>query len=189
MLRTLLAADFAKRLRGVKRQVRCLPPTPGTWRWAQRHATTCNALPKWFHCRQFLHRTFDPWPLEAFRPMFMLTVRHVGMQSVLLCGLWPQLDEELVIEAFRGLMDFTAFCRYKRGMLHAALRYFRLNRQRAALHSLRWNVMRRRLKRAVAMRGRMGAVGKAMQVRLLACAPSSPSMPHFASLLLVVSWL
>lgn len=75
-------------------------------------------------------------------------------------------------DSFLAWVDVTAYCAYKRGMLHAALRYYRLNRQRASLHALRWNVMRRRLKRAVALRGRLGVSSKALQVQQVSASAS-----------------
>ncbi len=57
------------------------------------------------------------------------------------------------------------YCRYKRGLLHAALQYWRLSRQRTVLDGLRWYAVRSKLERAVVLRGRVGSVGRVLRVR------------------------
>ncbi len=65
------------------------------------------------------------------------------------------------LEAWR---EYAIYRRTKKGMLHAALRYWRLSRQRAAMDALRWYAARRQLKRAVLLRGRTGAAARALRV-------------------------
>ncbi|KXZ52960.1 hypothetical protein GPECTOR_8g333 [Gonium pectorale] len=91
---------------------------------------------------------------------------------MLLAGEWAQrmeavgvkIQRQRLFDAFASLRGAVEYRRYKLGMLHAALRFWRLARQRSALDGLRWHAMRRRLKRAVALRGQLSTAAWALRV-------------------------
>ncbi|KAG2450986.1 hypothetical protein HYH02_004258 [Chlamydomonas schloesseri] len=74
-----------------------------------------------------------------------------------------QLKVQLAADGLEAWREYTTYRRAKKGMLHAALRYWRLSRQRAAMDALRWYATRRQLKRAVLLRGRTGAAARALR--------------------------
>ncbi|PNW78263.1 hypothetical protein CHLRE_09g404500v5 [Chlamydomonas reinhardtii] len=74
-----------------------------------------------------------------------------------------QLNVQLVVDGLEAWREYTIYRRTKKGMLHAALRYWRLSRQRAAMDAMRWYTTRRQLKRAVLLRGRTGAAARALR--------------------------
>ncbi|PNH11223.1 ATP-dependent RNA helicase glh-2, partial [Tetrabaena socialis] len=106
------------------------------------------------HDRYVARLALSGWLLRTLLAAdFLQRLRTVGVQ----------LGRQLQADTLAAWRDFTSYRRYKRGMLHAALRYWRLGRQRSALDCLRWNATRRQLERAVLLRGRLGAVSRALQ--------------------------
>lgn len=146
LLRTLLAADFVRRLKAVGAQVRCR---------AEHWGNACANHPiqeQDAAATSLLYRAFASQPNLTHPSDDPLT------QSC------TQLNVQLVVDGLEAWREYTIYRRTKKGMLHAALRYWRLSRQRAAMDAMRWYTTRRQLKRAVLLRGRTGAAARALRV-------------------------